>query len=520
MLTSKDYIGGVPVVVRLAESDVLRPTDRPAPAAFVLPRTTLLLAIVRDVLQLFAPYATALHPDSTQVWFSACDVPISWVYPVGAVKDYMNELLREQQTAGLLRVVAERAEEFTVGPTASSSSASPSRAVAAGTALSQAFLSALMSAPLELDFHIHPVTRDGALLRVVPQHVRFDRLDDYLRMEIKQLHKASYTCLYGDYKTYQRETEASLQSAIGLALYRPFDAGQPVITGVSDTMQYSNALAPGPSGVPSSYRLNPPAPASTTLYTSPYLMTEYQQLLRGIRSSRPRASYLLRIGFPYAYRSSSRGSGPNAEAGSFQYVPHRVAAAPALPVSPLAASETEVVEVGADQLCLGVLLWRLFLVPCLRWQKEQTAMSAGAAPDATPTSEARSAFDALFSSLSPYYADPPAVVLEALDDQDALLFAGPTERLPWRAWEADGVKRLISQYDDPSGCCGLPFQVPPTAGVSQTGKGVVDPDGRSVKRRLLFCVQGTQPSLLTMASFLEMYLSSSDRATFVTLQVH
>lgn len=72
----RECIGGVPLVVRLASQDIVHPSEKPAPIAFVLPRTTLLIAVLKDVLQMFAPYAVALNKFSTQIWFSFNNLPI------------------------------------------------------------------------------------------------------------------------------------------------------------------------------------------------------------------------------------------------------------------------------------------------------------------------------------------------------------------------------------------------------------------------------------------------------------
>ncbi|KAK7194218.1 autophagy protein 5 (ATG5) [Novymonas esmeraldas] len=496
MRSPKDYIGGVPVVVRLADDDVLHPTDRPAPAAFVLPRTTVLLAMVRDLLQLFRPYTAALHPEMTQVWFSVRDTPLSWMQPAGAVKDYVNECVREERVAQLSATTS-----------SSSPSSSPS---AAAAALLQAHLSAMLSEPLELTFHVHSLTKGSALARNVPLYVPYDRLEDHIRMEVKQAHKAAYTVLYGSYAFYQRESESALQSAIGLALYRPFDAAAQEQLQSLQQQRYHD----GGGGVGSGGRLASGSPRggggghpALVTFTSPYLLAEYQQLLRGLLTPRPHVAYLIRLGFPFAYR----GAACRSEAGHLQYDAHRVSAAPALTLrnvsAAAAAAAAEAVVLGPEQLPLGLLLWRLFRLPVLRWRMRQQPTPSAVAATA-PVSETQRAYDQLLRTLARFYVDPPRSATELLDEQEPLLTGTPPEPPAWAAWEHTMSDAFTRGYHDSTGIVleeGEEDSPPPRS----SGSG----------RRVRFVVQGIQPPLSTPASFLEANLASSDRAIFVLVQV-
>ncbi|GET90703.1 hypothetical protein, conserved [Leishmania tarentolae] len=500
MRSQKEYIGGVPVVVSLADGDILHPTDRPAPAVFVLPRTTILLAIVPDLLELFRPYAAALHPETTQVWFSVRDTPLSWLYPTGAVKDYVNECVRE-----------ERAAQFSA-PLISSSSA------ASAEVLLQSHLCSILSEPLELTFHIHSLTKGSLLARTVPLYINYERLEEHIRMEVKQAHKAAYTVLYGSYTIYQREAESALQAAIGLALYRPFDAA------AQEKLQqqrYRNLCMSGNGGAGvgsggCSSSSSPSGVYSAHLaFTSPYLLTEYQQLLHGLLTPRPHVAYLLRIGFPFAYR----GAAGRSESGYLQYDAHRVSAAPMLALSETVTEGAAASTVDPEQLPLGLLLWRLFRMPVLRWKAQQpqehathsTLPSTAAHASETVLSEVERTYQQLLHTLSPYYTDPPRCAMDELEKQEPLLTSTPLELPAWAAWEHSMVKALMRDYKESPEKGGLGLKFAEDVALSATSA--------NAGRRVRFMVQGIQPSLSTPGSFLEAHLSSSDRAIFVTVQV-
>ncbi|KAG5498610.1 hypothetical protein JKF63_02896 [Porcisia hertigi] len=492
MRSPKEYIGGVPVVVRLADDDVLHPTGRPAPAAFVLPRTTLLLAIVRDLLQLFRPYAAALHPETTQVWFSVRNTPLSWLYPAGVVKDYVNECVREERTAHL-------AGSLTASPSSSSAST-----------LLQAHLCSILSEPLELCFHIHSLTKGSSLSRAVPLYVNYDRLEEHIRMEVKQIHKAAYTVLYGNYAIYQREAESTLQAAVGLALYRPFDGAAHEQL---EQKRYRDGAGVGHDSLSPSASLSGGYPVPVA-FTSPYLLSEYQQLLRGLLTPRPHVAYLIRLGFPFAYRGAA-GQSSN---GCLQYDSYRVSAAPALALSATATEEAAASAIEPDHLPLGLLLWRLFRVPVLRWEAQQPqehpieerVPAATANFSETVLSEAERTYQQLLRSLAPYYADPPPCATHQFESSEPLLTSTPPEPPAWAAWERTMVQAFMRDYEE---------------GPEKDGLGLVFVEDSalstppSARRRVRFVVQGIQPPLSTPGSFLEANLSSSDRAIFVTIQV-
>lgn len=486
MRSDSEYVGGIPVVVSLAADDVLHPTERPAPAAFVLPRTTMLIAVVSDLLYFFRPYAAALHPESTQVWFSVGDSPISWLYPAGVIKDYVKEYTR-----------AERLAQFqaTVAPPGSAAGSSSS---ACSSPLVQSLPFSVASEPLDLTFHIHSITKGSARAGTVPLYVNYDRLEEHIRMEIKQSHKAAYTCLYGNYTHYQREAESTLLPAIGLALYRPFDEA------AQQQLQQQRMLAQGGQGGGGSagsprgrYQ------GSATDFSSPFLLLQYQQLLQGVLAPRPHVAYLLRVGFPYAYR----GATSRYEGGHLRYDGHRVSAAPAV------ADGDALVD--TEQLPLGLLLWRLFRLPVLRWRAQQGEDAAGSTDVASLTEVQRSYHD-LLRSLAPYYADAPAAATEKLAEQSPLMTGTPADPPAWATWERDMSGALMRDYEAGSGSTrvGLPFLDDANRAAAASPS-----SPSSALRRMRFEVQGIQPSLATPGSFLEAHLSSSDRAIFVTVLV-
>lgn len=530
-------------MVHLDDRDVASSSARPSPAAFVLPRTSMLLSILPDVLTLFSPYcACGLSSYSTQVWFSFEGVvPVDWTYPVGAVKDYIAEVRRNRREA-----------QEALGRPCSAKEGADTCAVN---------VDAL--APLELVFRIRQPASAKLIERRVPFFINFDRLDDFIRNEVRQVHKAAYTAMYGSVTLYQRTPAAALRPAEGIALYRPFHAD----------------LAAPPSSMKDHEGI---------LFSSPHLVSEYQHLLRELLGRRS-AAFLVKLGFPFAYCTTAGAGGgaivggnstvnSSADSNGFLTFPcHRVSAAPPLvtfgellhqdesgPPSSSAAATTATTttatptEAVADHreeaVTLGLLMWRLFRVPCLRWWLSKPHSPEGGeegGEEGTPSGDGggRFAYEALLRCLAErYYADAPAVALEQLERQDSLK-AVPTGRstqltfdsssggggtsatggsaqlqpVPWASWESSMAARFTRDYDcddsgDDSGgagvgrCRGLSLQ---GERFSREGRGS---DGPS-DRRILFEVQGTQPLMRTPVKTLETLMSSSDRAIYITIRV-
>jgi hypothetical protein len=532
MRSDSDYVGGVPVVVSLAEDDVLHPTERPAPAAFVLPRTTMLIAVVRDLLLLFRPYAAALHSENTQVWFSVGDSPVSWLYPVGAIKDYVNECTRETR-------LSQYTTAMSTPTTAAAAAVSGSPGISPSPSVQvQSLPLSVASEPLDLTFHIHSITKGNVRAGIVPLYVNYDRLEEHIRMEVKQCHKAAYTCLYGNYTHYQREAESTLLPAIGLALYRPFD--EAAQRQLEEQRLHAQGVYEGGAGSLGGTVMGARGGrySNTTNFSSPFLLLQYQQLLQGVLSPRPHVAYFVRVGFPYAYR----GAASQFEMGHLQYEGHRVSAAPALawssspsspspstPASPHGADDLSHPAAAADplmeaeQLPFGLLLWRLFRVPVLRWQAQQRSASSsgGANPDDVALTEAQRTYQQLLRSLAAYYVDPPGCATECLEEQEPLLTGTPAEPPAWAAWENRMARAFVDDYERNHGTekVGLPF-VEVSGGVTDAVAAATgSAPSPALQRRIRFVVQGIQPSLVTPGSFLEAHLSSSDRAIFVTVQL-
>lgn len=536
MLSPKDYLGGVPVVVRLCEKDILRPTERPAPAAFILPRTTMLVSVLPDLLHLFSPFTAALNQFTTQVWFSYQNCPIPWVYPAGAVKDYVNELVRYKRSTRLTSLPSG-------SPTASASSSTPAAADAANnggggsgvppssTVVLPSLTATIVSEPLELEFHICQPVKGSSVERVMPVMINFARLDEYIYNEVKQVHKATYTALYGSYKLYQNEPEQTLRAAVGMSLYRPFRAegGAAGDLGVgavaSSSYLASSAASPSSSLLPQHRR--------SEEFCSPYLPAEYRHLLRELLKHR-RAAYVVQVAFPLAFRAAAATG--VADPGLLRFHLHRVSAGPPLqwseaveryaaagtssgdhPHHATAEEEEELMmgtfEENEDAVTLGLLVWRLFRLPCLRWMRTQQQQQSTTRTSITTTASGQNTEEdglhILFASLAPFYADAPASALAHLEEQEPLhVLPSPA---PWAAWESVMARRLTQAYESAHGdvCAGLPLLV---------GDRAVSDAGELNKMRLYFEVQGTQPSLATPAPFVEANLCSSDRAIFITVQ--
>lgn len=432
MLSESEYVGGIPVILHLADQDVIT-AQRPPPIAFILPRTTLLIAILRDALEAFSPFAAALHQYQTQVWFAYNGHVLRWTYPVGAVKDYV---------ADLQRLTGHHGSE---------------------------------AEPLEMDFRICQPSSSKTLQRDAPFFVNFKRLDDYIRNEIKQVHKASYTVLYGAYKYYQNKSEATLRPALGMALYRPFEVEQdssasggsthsPHAIAAAPTTQLLSAAHDSPhAGSEEAVVLRPGA----SPITSPYLLLEYQRLLADSFADPPVAR-MVQLGYPASC---------NAAVASPWFHAARVSSAP---------SVTE-----DSEMTLGILLWRLLRVPCLRH-----AARTGCAVAETPTGS----YDALWALFAPWFAEAPESAQQSVDQHEPLQTAVPG-LVPWAAWEAAMVKQFICDYEP--------------RGASPRGLFV----GPNKEQRVVFTLQGTQPSLATPVKFLERYLMPSDRCVYVVVQV-
>ncbi|XP_050340818.1 uncharacterized protein LOC126767312 [Bactrocera neohumeralis] len=299
------------------------------------------------------------------------------------------------------------------------------------------------------------------------------------------------------------------------------------------------------------------------------------------------------MGFPFASVCGGGAGGGEDSVSPLLFHSHRVSAAPPLclldvnTTTAAAAATKEAAEGGAsgsvrgedaplqvdhreEAVTLGLLLWRLFRVPCLRWlsrrrqqPQQQTATSA----------PVHTTYERLLQFLAHrYYTDAPAAAVEQLELQDGLKSVptsgpsgGGTSPLPpvaWARWEAIMASRFISDYDDDdddwlrhdrwtwrSSCCWWCSKDGGGKGggnESDRGRGLYlssqekwDSNGSCTDNGdseasldahpssstvfspsgIVFEVQGTQPLLKTPAKFLETFLSSSDRALYVTIRV-
>ncbi|CCW68007.1 unnamed protein product [Phytomonas sp. Hart1] len=527
MLDYKDYVGGIPLIVHLSEQDILSLVHRPLPLVFVLPRTTLLIAILHDVLEFFAPYGAVLNQYTTQVWFSYESMVVPWGYPVGAVRDFVQELQATRRRGGspdrvrftdstsLHALTHRKPDGDGGGDTAGARDRQP-----LGVSFS--------SEPLELEFRIYQPSGFKTIERCAPFLVNFDRLDDYIRNEIKQLHKMAYSAIYGSYKRYLNAPESVLQVAVSMALYRPFEAS-------SGSDFCDTALA---------------VPRTFSSVTSSYLLMEYHGMLKSVSQGR-RLTYVVQLGFPWAYRGGKKGP-----ILRFHYYP--VNAAPLAARDPrwggvLSSNSDEkgitpksldrasshspepgrsgrqaphdpdcLLHADDEALTLGLLLWRLFCAPCLRWRRlfsfplSSPTGSTGASVSAEGEEENN---DVFFRSMAVFYTDPPSSPTTNSEPPEMVCEPEPEpQTTPWGLWEAAMSRRFIETYEDNGGDpVGESFGAGAIYGIPIVPDKNGLPNQDSEPERMFFKIQGVVPSLRTPAKFLETYLTSSDRSLYVTV---
>nr|CCC90959.1 conserved hypothetical protein [Trypanosoma congolense IL3000] len=85
-LQAEDYVGSVPVIISLSEMDCAV-QEKPTPMSFLLPRTTVLMAVRGQVQKFFSPFTVVQEESAPLVWLTYKGEPLAWQYPVGALKD-------------------------------------------------------------------------------------------------------------------------------------------------------------------------------------------------------------------------------------------------------------------------------------------------------------------------------------------------------------------------------------------------------------------------------------------------
>ncbi|KEG13494.1 hypothetical protein DQ04_00971040 [Trypanosoma grayi] len=85
-LQLEDYTGAVPVVISLSDTDCTV-QEKPSPLTYMLPRTTVLMAVRAEVQTFFSAFTVAKADATPLVWLTCKGEPVPWQYPVGAIKD-------------------------------------------------------------------------------------------------------------------------------------------------------------------------------------------------------------------------------------------------------------------------------------------------------------------------------------------------------------------------------------------------------------------------------------------------
>ncbi|KAG8348462.1 hypothetical protein ERJ75_000718300 [Trypanosoma vivax] len=90
-LQAEDYLGAVTVIISLSEKDYAA-NEAPPPLTYMLPRSSVLLAVRDEVQRFFAPFTIPQAGLAPLIWLTHNDEPVPWQYPVGAIKDSINAL--------------------------------------------------------------------------------------------------------------------------------------------------------------------------------------------------------------------------------------------------------------------------------------------------------------------------------------------------------------------------------------------------------------------------------------------
>ncbi|ESS69784.1 hypothetical protein TCDM_01504 [Trypanosoma cruzi Dm28c] len=177
---AEEYVGAVPLIIFLSDTDCTV-QEKPAPLTYVLPRSSVLMAVRSEVQNFFSSYTVVKADALPLVWLTWRGEPVPWHYPIGAIKDSINALL-----------IAERGNTASRAYHTESSPLSPAE-----------LYPTVFGSPLMLEVRITCVTAERPL--AVPFAGQEETLsrrstDQAMGEFLKQVIKGTFSAMYGSIK--------------------------------------------------------------------------------------------------------------------------------------------------------------------------------------------------------------------------------------------------------------------------------------------------------------------------------
>ncbi|RNF16572.1 uncharacterized protein Tco025E_05127 [Trypanosoma conorhini] len=179
-LQVEEYMGAVPLMIFLSDTDCTV-QEKPAPLTYVLPRSSVLMAVRSEVQAFFSSYTVVGADASLLVWLTWRGEPVPWHYPIGAIKDSINAFLIAGISDTQLRAC--RAESAQLSPAE--------------------LYAAVFGSPLILEARITSVSAERPLTVPVPgQEDAISRrtADQAIGEFLKQVIKGTFSAMYGSIK--------------------------------------------------------------------------------------------------------------------------------------------------------------------------------------------------------------------------------------------------------------------------------------------------------------------------------
>ncbi|ORC90973.1 uncharacterized protein TM35_000073970 [Trypanosoma theileri] len=201
-LQIEDYTGAIPVIISLSDTDC-SVQEKPAPLMYVLPRTSVLMAVRTEVQNYFSAFTVAKADSTPLVWLTCKGEPVPWQYPVGAIKDSIN--------ASVIAGLCEPAKKFitTSTDTIKDTLASPAELYPTVFALPLTLEARITCLATEKPFSIPcPGQEDAASRRNGEQAV-----SEYL----KQVMKGTFSLMYGSIKALMDTRSEVINDVLSLA---------------------------------------------------------------------------------------------------------------------------------------------------------------------------------------------------------------------------------------------------------------------------------------------------------------
>ncbi|KAH9579905.1 hypothetical protein LSM04_004066 [Trypanosoma melophagium] len=201
-LQIEDYTGAVPVIISLSDTDC-SVQEKPAPLMYVLPRSSVLMAVRAEVQKYFSAFTVAKADSTPLVWLTCKGEPVPWQYPVGAIKDSVNASVIAGLNEPPKKIITTSTDTITVA------SASPSELYPTVFALPLTLEARITCLATEKPLSVPcPGQEDAASRRNEEQAV-----GEYL----KQVMKGTFSLMYGGIKALMDARSEVINDVLTLA---------------------------------------------------------------------------------------------------------------------------------------------------------------------------------------------------------------------------------------------------------------------------------------------------------------